>query len=308
MLGFLATAVLIGDHSASQASKFDVGLTTAGSFQCGQAFYNTLKTTNAADLSTVGIDFDWDFYAIASNFSTAKPGDLLKFKPVDPTNLKNISGVSVWSLLTERGYAIVGTDYGGLGTNGTDHKYKDLHHSVTAARQAFGSVLSTEWMSVGHSQGGGAVWKLAEDVNSIAESSARIVPNSSSSNLGPTLHDSSAASLLPVLDKALKCVKSVLPNYTSSCTDGGSNGPCASGMLGLTLDLDIANMMSLTTGGPTAADIAIAQEFQDITSPANGSIAHGPILVVRGVNDTAILAETTEQAWQRAGATVARCI
>ncbi|GMF24139.1 unnamed protein product [Phytophthora lilii] len=55
-----------------------------------------------------------------------------------------------------------------------------------------------------------------------------------------------------------------------------------------------------TSANSTAADIAIAQEFQDITSPANGSIAHGPVLVVQGVNDTAIFKEVTEHAWQRA--------
>ncbi|KAG7388742.1 hypothetical protein PHYBOEH_007756 [Phytophthora boehmeriae] len=416
MLGLLLTALLASAHSvaAKQASNFDVSAATAESYQCGPSCQEVLKTTNAADLQTVGADFDWDFYAVADNFSTAKPGDLLKLKPVNPTNLTTISGVSVyriqyvsedlngtylpvsgyialpfslpdsgafplvawahgtigayhgcaisngpnlfdyhsWSLLSESGYAIVGTDYAGLGTYGTDHKYcafpahaKDLYYSVTAARQAFGSVLSAEWMSVGHSQGGGAVWKLAEDVDTIA--AAQCSSRTQSQNqeqdtrqtecrseadhylgtvaLAPAtkiwdmvqlaakqllsssnVHSSSGASLLPMIDIA---IKRVFPEYNSTILGDTLKARmgladeaqlCASALLGLTLDLDVADMTSLSTSGMSASDVMLAEQFQNTTAPANGVAAHGPILVVQGVNDTAILAETTEQAYESA--------
>ncbi|OWZ20761.1 Lipase secreted [Phytophthora megakarya] len=92
------------------------------------------------------------------------------------SNGPDFADYNMWSLISERGYAIVATDYAGLGNNATTHRYctfpahaKDLFHSVVAARQAFGSVLTREWLSVGHSQGGAAVWKLAEDIDSLAE-------------------------------------------------------------------------------------------------------------------------------------------
>ncbi|OWZ24256.1 Lipase secreted [Phytophthora megakarya] len=327
MLRFL-TATLLFEPSitlATRASNFDVSRATAESYQCGDDCYDTLQVTNAADLDVVGADFDWDFYAVADNFSMSKPGDLLKIKPVDPTNLTTISGVSVyriqytsedlngtyvpvsgyialpfslpnngefplvayahgtiglyrgcaisngpnlfdynsWSLLSERGYAIVGTDYAGLGTYGTDHKYcafpahaKDLYHSVTAARHAFGSVLSTSWMAVGHSQGGGAVWKLAEDIETIANQTlctsqdqtqqTEACRNEADNYLGTValapatkiwdtiqmtvaqllsysnFHSSSGASLLPVINLG---IKRLYPAYNSTLLGGLMKAP-----------------------------------------------------------------------------------
>ncbi|KUF81191.1 Shikimate O-hydroxycinnamoyltransferase [Phytophthora nicotianae] len=311
--------------STTRASNLDVSLATAQSFQCGETCYNNLQTTNAADLAVVGSDFDWDFYAVADNFSTSKPGDLLKLKPVNPDILTTISGVSVyriqyvsedlngtyvpvsgyialpfslpesgefplvafahgtigefrgcaisngpnlfdyssWSLLSERGYALVGTDYAGLGTH---RRTRPGHQNLDMVKLMASQLLS------------------------------------SSSNI----HESSGASLLPVIDLA---IKRVFPAYTSSFLGDVMKARmglaekaqlCASGMLGLTLDLDVRNLTSMSTTGPTAEDLHIAEQFQNTTAPANGVAAHRPILVVQGVNDTAILAETTEQAYESA--------
>lgn len=397
LLALLAVAAL--PAAAQQASNFNVTLATAESYQCGETCYEILQTTNAADLDIMGSDFDWDFYAVASNFTTAKPGDLLKLKPVDPTTLTTISGVSVyriqyvsedldgtyvpvtgyialpfalpdsgkfpliayahgtvgmyrgcaisngpdlfdyssWSLLSERGYALVGTDYAGLGTNATDHKYialpahaKDLYHSVTAARQAFGSVLTDEWMSVGHSQGGGAVWRLAEDIDSLVGKDSYSCGSAMDNYLGTValapvtkawdlakvavealaqssnFHAYSAASLLPFLSLA---IKRVYPSFNSSILGdvmaarmglADEAQLCTYGMSGLTLDLTLDELTTMATTGATAEDAQIAEEFQNTTGVANGAVAHGPILVVQGVNDTAIFAEITEQAWESA--------
>ena len=73
-----------------------------------------------------------------------------------------------------QGYVVVGTDYAGLGV----HKYpsgepivheylaapaqaNDVIHSVTAARAAFPE-LSMDFVVIGHSQGGGAAWAVAQ--------------------------------------------------------------------------------------------------------------------------------------------------
>lgn len=392
----LFALLLATTASAQQASNFNVTLATAESYQCGEACYEVLQSANAADLAIVGSDFDWDFYTVADNFSTSKPGDLLKFKPVDPTSLTAISGVSVyriqyvsedldgthvpvtgyialpeslpdsgkfplvafahgtvggyrgcaisngpnlfdynsWSLLSERGYALVGTDYAGLGLNTTAHKYcsfpahaKDLFHSVTAARHAFGSVLSDNWMSVGHSQGGGAVWKLAENIDGLAKAynsreasnylgAVAISPATKIWDLAQLaaktiytrsdFHDYSITSLVPLFDMG---IKRVYPSYNSSIL-----GPvmasrmgladeaqlCTYGLLALTLDLDFADLTTLSTTGPSTEDKLIIEQFQNAMAPASGVKARGPILVVQGVNDTAILAQITEQAWESA--------
>jgi pimeloyl-ACP methyl ester carboxylesterase len=65
------------------------------------------------------------------------------------------------------GFAVVATDYAGLGTPGPhqyDNKIPQAHdvvYSVPAARAAVPS-LGRRWVAIGHSQGGVAVWGVAE--------------------------------------------------------------------------------------------------------------------------------------------------
>jgi len=65
------------------------------------------------------------------------------------------------------GYAVVATDYAGLGTPGP-HQYEnkfaqanDVIYSIAAAHRAVPS-LGAHWVAIGHSQGGTAVWGVAE--------------------------------------------------------------------------------------------------------------------------------------------------
>jgi pimeloyl-ACP methyl ester carboxylesterase len=65
------------------------------------------------------------------------------------------------------GFAVVATDYAGLGTPGP-HQYddkipqaNDVVYSVPAAHAAVAS-LGRRWVAIGHSQGGVAVWGVAE--------------------------------------------------------------------------------------------------------------------------------------------------
>lgn len=65
------------------------------------------------------------------------------------------------------GFAVVATDYAGLGTPGP-HQYdnkipnaNDVVYSIPAARAAVRS-LGRRWVAIGHSQGGVAVWGVAE--------------------------------------------------------------------------------------------------------------------------------------------------
>ncbi|RYC88169.1 hypothetical protein BFJ63_vAg9025 [Fusarium oxysporum f. sp. narcissi] len=49
---------------------------------------------NAADLETLGTAFNFDFYATADDFSTSKPGDLLKFAAIDSSHLNDPAGMA----------------------------------------------------------------------------------------------------------------------------------------------------------------------------------------------------------------------
>ncbi|KAL8746693.1 MAG: hypothetical protein Q9190_001317 [Brigantiaea leucoxantha] len=92
-----------------------------------------------------------------------------------PSNYKNL-----WQhflapyQIALQGYVVIATDYAGLGVQ-TDasgapimHEYlaspsqaNDVVHSVTAARTAFPE-LSKQFVVIGHSQGGGAAWAVAQ--------------------------------------------------------------------------------------------------------------------------------------------------
>lgn len=92
-----------------------------------------------------------------------------------PSNIQNLwyqfQGLYELAL---HGYAVVATDYAGLGvakdaSNATVvHEYatgpaqaNDLFYSLPAARQAF-PILAEEFVAMGHSEGGGAAWAFAE--------------------------------------------------------------------------------------------------------------------------------------------------
>jgi pimeloyl-ACP methyl ester carboxylesterase len=66
------------------------------------------------------------------------------------------------------GFAVVATDYHGLGSDGGPHQYvnkvaqaHDVIYSIPAARAAVKS-LGAKWVADGHSQGGLAAWGVAE--------------------------------------------------------------------------------------------------------------------------------------------------
>jgi pimeloyl-ACP methyl ester carboxylesterase len=79
------------------------------------------------------------------------------FPPRNYVNLMNAS-LDQW---VAKGYAVVKTDYEGLGTPGThpylvmDSEARDAVDMVRAARQ-ISPALSRDWLVMGHSQGGGA--------------------------------------------------------------------------------------------------------------------------------------------------------
>ncbi len=76
--------------------------------------------------------------------------------------------------MVRAGFAVVATDYAGLGTVGP-HQYintvaqaNDVINSIAAAHSAVAG-LSPRWVVDGHSQGGGAAWGVAEQEATLAD-------------------------------------------------------------------------------------------------------------------------------------------
>lgn len=139
----------------------------------------------------------------------------------------------------------------------------------------------------------------------------------------PDVHAWAVAGLAPLLAQA---VGRVYPQFNASAVLArpmvrrlglaDEAALCVSGVLGLTLDLDAEDIVA-ASAEMDPEDLAMVEKWQRETAPAMGgggagagageekaaaaaAAARGPILVVQGVNDTAILAEQTVRSWRDA--------
>jgi len=87
-----------------------------------------------------------------------------------PSHLRGLWGdFSQQFPLALSGYAVVATDYLGLGVSDVVSPYfilpshaNDLYHAVAAAQSTWGEMLSKEFVVFGQSQGGGTAWSAAQ--------------------------------------------------------------------------------------------------------------------------------------------------
>lgn len=250
-------------------------------------------------------------------------GTIGVYRGCAPSSSPELYDYDTWIPLLLRGYAVVATDYAGLGNNFTEHKYvsfaahaHDLYYSVQAARKAFPTAFTDEWMSMGHSQGGGAVWKLSEYplVQSPSSGYLGTVALSPASKLYdmamqverdilplPNFHDFVFTGEVASLALA---VRRVFPQYTYpwlgkamqrriELADVGQL--CSEPFLGLSLDLTLDELVVPTAN---VASDKLLQQFQELNAPAQGSCASQPMLIIQGLNDTSILPATTAVAFE----------
>ncbi|KAF7900221.1 uncharacterized protein EAF01_007523 [Botrytis porri] len=240
-----------------------------------------------------------------------------------PSSSTNLFNYNSWAQLVYGGNAVVATDYAGLGNNYTLHKYSaftahanDIYYSVQAARKAFPGMFTKEWASLGHSQGGGAVWKLSEHP---------LVQKKSSGYLG-TVAISPASKLY---DMSVETFKSIIPRpdfhqfvataelgqlvYGLKATFPNDTAPlladamrkrveladvmqsCTLSSMGLSLDLR-RDQYAVANGTPATDELL--KKFQDMNAPAQGDWASKAILIIQGWNDTSVLPQTTLESFQ----------
>ena len=366
--------------AAKAAANFNLSTTTLETYGCDATCQEVFNYAQAEDRTLFGTDFEFGFYATASNFSRSQPGDLLKFEAIDPDDLDVLSGMSAyrfqytsqnldgspvpatgfigipytsfrkdkkypaiayahgtigvfagcppsttptlydytsWSIFVEKGYAIIATDYAGLGNNYTEHKYlsfpahaNDLYYSMVAARKAFPGLFTDGWMGVGHSQGGGAVWKLSESellqtgaagkyLGTVALAPASKIYDMTLLGVELLSQTSDYASY-DILYETLWlpfAIERVFPHM--------SRAPFAETLQNRTKLADMAQacnygIMSLAYGlkpseifTPAIKNNPEFQEWQDMVAPANGDKAREPMMIIQGLNDTAVLPQTT---------------
>ncbi|KAB8223483.1 Alpha/Beta hydrolase protein [Aspergillus novoparasiticus] len=373
--------------AANAAANFNISTATLEAYGCDTTCQTVFDYAQAEDRTLFGTDFEFNFYATASNFSRSQPGDLLKFEAIDPDGLDVINGMSAyrfqytsrdldgslvpatgfiglpytsfrkdkkypaiayahgtigvfagcppsttptlydytsWSILIEKGYAIIAPDYAGLGNNYTEHKYlsfpahaNDLYYGMVAARKAFPGLFTDGWMGVGHSQGGGSVWKLSE--SKLLQTGAA----------GKYLGTVALAPASKIYDMTLLGVESLsqtsnyasydilyetlwLPFAIERVFPGMSRAPFAETLQNRTKIASMAQacnygIMSLAYGlkpldlfTPAIKNNTDFQEWQDMVAPANGDNAGEPMMIIQGLNDTAVLPQITVSSFKDA--------
>lgn len=371
---------------AKSAANFNASNSTLSSLGCDATCQRSFRAGRKEDIEMFGTDFDFNFYATAGNFSSSKPGDLLKFQPLNGTSLNVIYGLAAyryqytsvslngtmvpatgfiaipyssarqdgkypviayahgsigifagcppsttaklydyntWSVLAQSGYAIVAPDYAGLGNNYIEHEYSsfpahanDLYYGMVAARKIFPNTFTDKWASIGHSQGGGAVWKLSE--SPLIESGAAgnyvgtvaVAPGSrlydlillTAEEIFPkpdynkyyityiflwlttTLRRAIPSADMSVFSPEL-LQRAKIADLTQSCNDGA---------LALGLGLSPSEIISSTAALKNSTDFA---KWQNMNAPAMGSKGHQPLLIVQGLSDTTILPQITIDAF-----------
>lgn len=233
-----------------------------------------------------------------------------------PSNGPAFFDYDTWKPLVDRGYAVVATDYAGLGNNYTDHKYcsfsaqaSDVYYSAQAVRQAFGHVLSTSWVSFGHSQGGGAVWKMAE--SALVRNDTTYLGTVA---IGPVTyldmvfsHEGERGLLLSHLAMLGIAMERSIPGYRENLLTevlrdrvrmSEDAQMCAVSQLALSFDLSVNETYS--PAGLHASRDAILT-WQNREAPAlPGHRSPTPILVIQPLNDTTTPADITERAFESA--------
>lgn len=252
-------------------------------------------------------------------------GTIGVFRGCAPSSSPNLFDYDSWSPLIFRGHAIVGTEYAGLGNNFTSHKYcsyaahaNDLYYSVQAARKAFPRVFTNEWMSIGHSQGAGAVWKLSE--HPLVQNASLGYLGTVAVSPGAKLYDTAKVvfdSIFPRPDfhqfvvaaemgPLAYGVMQAFPNYTAPWLGEAMRRrisltalaqSCTLAFMGMSFDLTREELIAPDAN--PAADETLKQ-FQSINAPAQGDSASRPLLVIYGWNDTSVLPEITVEAYHDA--------
>ncbi|KAF3001853.1 hypothetical protein E8E13_004454 [Curvularia kusanoi] len=251
------------------------------------------------------------------------------FKGCAPSAMPDLYEYDSWGLLIERGYAVIATDYAGLGNNYTSHPYSalaahanDVYYSVAAARKLFGGYLTHDWMSVGHSEGGGTVWALAEsplvnETSSIAgcylgtvaqapavfQGQQAILALESTDN--STSAAGSAADTAGELGWAVIGYQNLYPNDTLSWLNptyrkrldlARKAQACYDSMEAIATDLDLDEIVDLDNTTIALQAMQVIGTIDELTTVGN-SMSTQPVLVVQGLADVSVLPEVVESAY-----------
>jgi hypothetical protein len=182
----------------------------------------------------------------------------------------------------------------------------NIYFSMVAARKAF-HIFSGTWMAAGHSQGGGAVWKPAESeyVKYDKDYLGTVALAPAAKVIDMFLVDSDEVISSGYLPLHAKAYQRVHPSYNLTILSDIMRGRmvisdtaqlCLSALGALSFDLTADESIS-KEGIKT--DIPLLLKWQNEMAPASGGHNPQPLLVVQGLNDTAVVPSVTRTLWKR---------
>lgn len=226
-----------------------------------------------------------------------------------PSHIRNLwYQFSAPFTLALQGYAVVAPDYAGLGVNRTAkgepifHQYlahpaaaNDLFYAMQAARTAFPE-LSKHFVTMGHSQGGGAAWATAHrQALTPVEGYLGTVAGSPDPNNYENIKATGGVGVAPRIARGLG---SVFPSFNYS------EWFEPEGVRKLNLLEELSGCNSVSNQLVPQAEGLIKPDWQeswylraysDLSDPSRKPIA-GPMLIVQGTGDTAVPANVVSKA------------
>jgi len=205
------------------------------------------------------------------------------------------------------GYAVVATDYAGLGTEGP-HQYMslaaqahDVINSIPAARAAVPE-LGPKWVAVGHSQGGAAVLKVSELEHDLRDGgflgSVSLAPPTDLNTMwhGHAVPIGAAGGYLDIIALGIKAQDAsfdparMLGPGALAKLPAVANEACLDAAAALLADTPAASLLQ-----PHWADDPAVVRFARANLP-DQSPAYGPILLLQGTADRTIPEPLTREA------------
>ncbi|MDX6742330.1 alpha/beta hydrolase [Actinocorallia sp. A-T 12471] len=218
-----------------------------------------------------------------------------------PTLMKDLYYGEAIAGFLARGYAVVATDYSGLGA-GDRHEYattaanaNDVRYSVAAAREAVPQI-GKRWVAVGHSQGGQAVWGAArQQVKEPIGELLGAVPLAPATPFDRAVtaiaNTPGSAAYVPYVAYSVALQYGVKPSelLTDTATRDYTNyveGGCLSYGTALAGDAKPGDFLR-----KTALDSPAVKRFIANNRYTNGELS-APLFVVSGTADAAVKSET----------------
>ncbi|KAL4928020.1 uncharacterized protein BDV17DRAFT_298758 [Aspergillus undulatus] len=231
------------------------------------------------------------------------------FRGCAPSSSSYLFDYNSWTPLLLSGYAVVATDYASLGNHKITHKYissaanaNDVYWSVAAARNAFPSAFTDEWLSEHelvqdkHSGylGGVSIAPIAKIYDSLVEALAILGDGTSGGY--------ESYKVFGVLPSLVLAVQALFPNYTTPFLATPMHQRvelakiaqyCDVALSGIVADLSVDELI----GNITATDIAVLSRFQELNAPTQGASASTPLLLIQGEADTIVFPSTVVNAY-----------